>query len=262
MAPALSFIIPAYNEASRIGPTLETVREYLGAQPYVSETLVVDDGSHDATGRVVAGFIPLFQERGLTLRVLSNDGNRGKGYSVRHGFLEARGDIALFSDADLSTPLFETPRLIQPIIEDQCDVAFGSRDLPDSRIGVRQSRFREAAGRTFNVLMRIMTGLRISDTQCGFKAFRRHSLRPIFERQRVKGFAFDVEVLYLAQKYGFRLREIPVAWNHVEGSKVGINAGSFRAFADVAAIRWRDWRGRYDGLSVEMKKPALQASRK
>lgn len=238
----LSLVIPAYNEAERLPATLGQIKAYFESGPLSLEVIVVDDGSTDGTPHVVQGWIDEFQRSGIPLRLLRNPGNRGKGFSVRHGFLESAGTVVLFSDADLSTPLPETPRIVQPILADEFDVVFGSRDLPESRIGVHQSLFRELAGRIFNRVMRLVTGLPFSDTQCGFKGFHRERLESVFRRQRIDGFAFDVEILFLAKKAGARLKEIPVVWNHVEGSKVGLNSGSIRAFSDILGVRWRDLR--------------------
>ncbi len=249
-APELSFIIPAYNEAKRIAPTLESVGAYFQGFPGGVEVIVVDDGSTDATAAIARDMRPLFVSNGMSFQALSNPGNQGKGYSVRQGFLKARGEIALFSDADLSTPLSETPKLLDLIKRDECDAAIGSRDLPDSQIGIHQSPLRELAGRAFNRFVRLTTGLSYADTQCGFKAFRRDLFLPVFQAQQVRGFAFDVELLYLARKVGARVAEVPVVWNHAQGSKVGFNWRSAQPFWDVAALRWRDWQGRYAWLSA------------
>ena len=243
--PALSFVIPAYNEAARLAPTLESVGAYFRDFAGGVEVIVVDDGSSDGTATVAGKLVPTLARQGLSLRVLSNPGNQGKGYSVRHGFLASRGQIVLFSDADLSTPLTETPKLLEPIAAGQYDAAIGSRDLPDSQIGVHQSALREFAGRCFNRFVRVLTGLKYADTQCGFKAFRRDVFLPVFQAQQVRGFAFDVEILYLAQNIGARVAEVPVVWNHAEGSKVGFNWRSMRPFWDVALLPWRWQRGDY-----------------
>ncbi len=241
----LSFVIPAYNEADRLPVSLKELEAFFRDFPYPTEIIVVDDGSRDRTAEVVTDAVSRFDGHKTRLRLVQNPGNRGKGYSVRHGFHESRGTVVLFSDADLSTPLHETLKVVNPILQDRFDVVFGSRDLPESKIGVHQSAFREFAGRAFNRVMRLMTGLPFADTQCGFKAFHREKLKRVFELQTIEGFAFDVEVLYLAKKFGARMNEVPIEWNHVEGSKVGINSGSIRAFADIAGIRWRDLRGKY-----------------
>ncbi|MGQ9897475.1 MAG: dolichyl-phosphate beta-glucosyltransferase [Acidobacteriota bacterium] len=248
--PYLSLIIPAYNEAIRIIPTLESVGAYFRDFSGGTEIIVVNDGSSDGTSAMVQQLVPSFVRRGLSLQLLSNPGNQGKGYSVRHGFLAARGHIVLFSDADLSTPLTEIPKLLNPITSGQYDAAIGSRDLPDSQIGVHQSALREFAGRFFNRFVRVLTGLPYADTQCGFKAFRRDKFLPVFQAQRVMGFAFDVEILYLAREIGARVAEVPVVWNHAEGSKVGLNWRSVQSFWDVALLPWRRWHGSYKQVSA------------
>jgi len=175
----------------------------------------------------------------IETRLLENFPNRGKGAAVRSGLLAARKPIGLFFDADLSTPLGETPKLIEPIANNEIDIAFGSRALDRGLIGIHQPWRREQAGRAFNLLVRVATGLPFWDTQCGFKAFRLDVCRPILEAARLDGFAFDVELLYLAQHAGLRSREIPVRWNHAEGSKVQFFKDSLRMLREVIALRTR-----------------------
>jgi len=241
----LSVIIPSYNEESRLGSSLERVRTYLADKSYEREVLVVNDGSRDRTAAVAGEQVGTFAASGTDLRVVENPGNRGKGFSVRNGMFQARGDIALFTDADLSAPIEEADKLIAPIERDEFDVVFASRALAQSVIPVHQSVFRETAGRTFNVLMRGIVGLPYKDTQCGFKAFRRERALEVFGRQRIDGFGFDAEVLFIAQKLGLRLCELPVKWSHVEGSKVGMLSDSTRMFTDLVQIRWNEMRGIY-----------------
>ncbi|HQP36109.1 MAG TPA: glycosyltransferase family 2 protein [Polyangiaceae bacterium] len=241
----LSIIIPSYNEEKRLGASLERIRSFLASKDYEREVVVVNDGSRDRTSEVARAETEAFRAAGVELRVVENPGNRGKGYSVRNGIFQARGHIALFTDADLSAPIEEADKLIRPIETDDYDVVFASRALSDSVIPVRQSVFRETAGRTFNVLMRGIVGLPYKDTQCGFKAFRRDRALPVFERQRIDGFGFDAEVLFVARKLGLRLLELPVVWSHVEGSKVGMLSDSTRMFTDLVQIRWNQVRGRY-----------------
>lgn len=241
----LSIIIPSYNEEKRLGGSLERIRSFLASKDYEREVVVVNDGSRDRTSEVARAETEAFRAAGVELRVVENPGNRGKGYSVRNGIFQARGHIALFTDADLSAPIEEADKLIRPIEADEYDVVFASRALSDSVIPVRQSVFRETAGRTFNVLMRGIVGLPYKDTQCGFKAFRRDRALPVFERQRIDGFGFDAEVLFVARRLGLRLLELPVVWRHVEGSKVGMLSDSTRMFTDLVQIRWNQVRGRY-----------------
>ena len=236
----LSIIIPSYNEEARLPETLQRIAEYLPTLGLRTEVLVVDDGSIDRTATVAESF------RGkLTgLRVLSNGTNRGKGYSVRHGMLEAQGDMVLFSDADLSAPIEESDKLLSAL-NNGYDVAIGSRAMDRSLISTHQSIFREFAGIIFNKIVRIVLRLPFVDTQCGFKAFRRERSRIIFEQQRIEGFGFDPELLYLARHYGLRAIEIPVRWGHSEATKVNMLGDSLKMFGDIFTIRWNAMSGRY-----------------
>src|SRR6266699_1729622 len=234
MLPAFSLVIPCFNEETRIGQTLRLTLDYLAANAPESELIVVNDGSTDATGTVARERLKSAQ---VATRLLENFPNRGKGAAVRSGLLVARTAIGLFSDADLSTPLEETPKLIEPIANGELDIAFGSRALDRSLIGIRQPWRREQAGRIFNLLVRLATGLPFWDTQCGFKAFRMEACRPIIEAAKIIGFSFDVELLLLAQRAGLRLREIPVRWNHHEGSKVRFVHDSVRMLREVLSLR-------------------------
>lgn len=232
---SLSIIVPAYNEAKRLPGTLEKIRAYLAASPWeFSEVVVVDDGSSDATAQAA--------EAGGA-RLLRNPGNRGKGYSVRHGVLEARGEWVLFTDADLSSPIEEVEKLWSAAGAG-ASVAVGSRALDRSLVGVHQPAHRELAGRFFNLVMRAITGLPFHDTQCGFKLFRRAAAQDIFSRQVLDGFGFDVEVLYLAKKLGYKTVEVAVRWDNVLGTKVSMWRG-FDAFADPVRVRLNAWRGLY-----------------
>ncbi len=234
---SLSIVIPAYNEEARLPATLETVIAYVGASNFdFSEIIVVDDGSSDGTGALV--------ERTPGLHLLRNPGNRGKGYTVRHGMLEAKGEWILYTDADLSTPIAELEKLCAALKRENADVAIGSRALDRSLVGVHQSAFRELSGRAFNLFMRLVTGLPFRDTQCGFKLFRASAARQIFSRQKLDGFSFDVEDLVIAKSLGYRAIEVPVVWNNVEGTKVSMFSG-VQSFVDLLAIRWRAIAGRY-----------------
>ena len=239
---SLSIVIPAYNEESRLPATLDKVTEYLRKAGFPSpEILVVDDGSRDGT----VGVVEKQAERYPEIRLLRNPENRGKGYSVRHGMLEARNEWVLFSDADLSAPIDELPKLIAATSERRVPVAIGSRAVDRSLIGVHQSRFREVAGQFFNLLMRILVGLRIKDTQCGFKLFRRDVAREVFRRQQLERFGFDVEALFVTQLLGHGIAEVPVRWDHVEGTKVSMVTDSVDMFFDLLRVRWHQLRGRY-----------------
>jgi glycosyltransferase involved in cell wall biosynthesis len=236
MLPPFSLVIPCFNEAARIGQTLRITLDYLTINAPQSELIVVNDGSTDATAAITREKL---KGARVQTRLLENFPNRGKGAAVRSGLLAAREPIGLFSDADLSTPLEETPKLIEPIARGEIDIAFGSRALDRSLIGIHQPWRREQGGRVFNLLVRVATGLPFWDTQCGFKAFRLDVCRAILEAARVEGFAFDVELLYLARRAGLRIREIPVRWNHAEGSKVSFFRDSLRMLRELIALRAR-----------------------
>ena len=237
----LSVVIPAFNEELRLPRTLESIFAYLQARPYRAEILVVDDGSSDQTPAIVTAC----RQKYPALRLVSNGGNRGKGYSVRHGMLEARGEVALFSDADLSTPIEEADKLLSALRDEGFDGAIGSRAIDRNLIEVHQSAVREQAGIFFNRLVRLIMGIEFSDTQCGFKAFRRERARIIFEQQRVERFGFDPEILFLAKRHGLRVAEVPVRWSHDAGTKVNVASDGLRMFAELLLIRWNAIRGRY-----------------
>ncbi len=234
MLPSFSVVIPAFNEASRIGQTVRATLDYLQEVNPKNELIVVNDGSTDATATIAR---EVLSGAKIAVCLLENFPNRGKGAAVRTGLLVAQKAIGLFFDADLSTPLEETPKVIEPIAAGKFDIAFGSRSLDRGLIGHHQPWGREQGGRVFNLLVRVATGLPFWDTQCGFKAFRLDVCRPILEAARIDGFAFDVELLYLAQRAGLRLCEIPVRWNHHEGSKVQIVRDSLRMLREVIALR-------------------------
>src|SRR5437016_7090791 len=236
MLPPFSIVIPCFNEERRVSDTLRVTLEYLATNAPKSELIVVNDGSTDGTGAIAR---KILSETNIATRLLENFPNRGKGAAVRSGLLAAREPIGLFSDADLSTPIEETPKLIEPIANGEVDIAFGSRALDRSLIGVHQPWRREQGGRVFNLLVRVATGLPFWDTQCGFKAFQLDVCRPILEAAHVNGFAFDVELLFLANHAGLRSRGIPVRWNHAEGSKVRFFHDGLRMLREVIALRAR-----------------------
>ena len=244
MSEFLSIVIPAYNEAARLGSTLDAVADYMRQNYPQGEVIVVDDGSSDETADLARA--ALARARPLRTSVISYKSNLGKGRAVRLGLLAARGDVVLFSDADLSTPISEAPKLIEPILKNECDVAFGSRALDRSLIGVHQSWRREQGGRIFNLFVRLATGMPFWDTQCGFKAFKMSACRPLVEAATVDRFGFDVELLYLAHRAGLRLREVPVRWDHNEGSKISLFSDSFKMLGEVGLIRQQARRGVYD----------------
>src|SRR5262249_47632976 len=216
MLPPLSIIVPAYNEAARLVTTLREILDYLGSSRPGSELIIVDDGSIDDTVAVTERAFA--EASGVASRLIKLEPNRGKGLAVRTGLLHARSQIALFSDADLSTPITETSKLVEPIEAAECDLTFGSRALDRGLIGVHQPWRREQGGRVFNLIVRLATGLPFWDTQCGFKSFRMSVCRPLIEAARIDRFGFDVELIYLAQLAQLRLREIPVRWDHNPGS--------------------------------------------
>ncbi len=237
MLSSFSLVIPAFNEAARIGQNLSDALTYLQRESPESEVIVVDDGSSDQTAEIVRDVFA--RTKTIDARLLQRSPNEGKGAAVRAGLEAATRAVALFSDADFSTPLEEAPKLLRPILDEEADVTFGSRALDRRLIGNRQAWYREQGGRVFNLIMRLATGLPYWDTQCGFKAFRMSAFRPILEQSRSNGFAFDVEFLYLAHQAGLRLREIPVRWDHHEGSKVDYFRDSRRMLQEIAKLRTR-----------------------
>jgi glycosyltransferase involved in cell wall biosynthesis len=263
-------VIPAYNEAARIRGSLEHLVDWLRGPGWTggaAEIVVVDDGSSDETVALVeaagrtaaasgggagAGSGPGSSAGGIapTVRLLKNGVNRGKGYSIKHGALLSAGTFLLLSDADFSTPIEWLPALLEPVAAGTCAIAIGSRGLPDSQIEIRQPRWREAMGRTFNRLVRGLTGLPFMDTQCGFKVMRRDAVLPLFRAARIERFAYDVELLYLARKAGLTVREIPVLWRNAAGSKVHPVRDSYVMLQDIVRIRWRDRRGGYGRIGA------------
>lgn len=239
--PYLSVVIPAHNEVERIGPTLERVLEYLGRQDYGFEIIVVDDVSQDGTARVTARF----QRRDGRLRLLQRTADPGKGAAVQAGMLAARGRRVLFSDADLSTPIEECEKLLEAIEREGYDIAIGSRGLPQSDLRVRQPWYREGMGRIFNLMVRAVAVHGIRDTQCGFKLFRGEVVQDLFRRQTVMGFAFDVEILYIALKRGLRVKEAAVTWINSPRSKVDPIRDSLRMIRDMIGIRIKSLLGLY-----------------
>jgi dolichyl-phosphate beta-glucosyltransferase len=237
----LSVVIPAYNEERRLPATLDRIVKYLHSRPYKAEIIVVDDGSTDGT----AAFVMSSRQKLPELRLISNGRNRGKGFSVRHGMLEARGELALFTDADLSTPIEEADKLFSALRDQRYDVAIGSRAVDRSLIEVHQSAIRELAGIFFNRMVRWIIGIPFSDTQCGFKAFRTQKARVIFEQQRIERFGFDPEILFLAKRHRLRVAEVPVRWSHDVATKVNVVADGIRMLFELLVIRWNALRGLY-----------------
>ncbi|QYO62258.1 dolichyl-phosphate beta-glucosyltransferase [Leptolyngbya sp. 7M] len=244
MEPELSIVIPAFNEQDRLGATIRQILEYVSANNIRSELIIVDDGSTDDTSAAaeeVAGEFPA-----QTVSVIRYQRNRGKGYAVRTGLGAAQADIALFSDADLSTPIGELNKLIDPVRSGEYDLTFGSRALDRSLIGTHQPWRREQGGKVFNFVVRLMTGMPFWDTQCGFKAFSMPKFRPLLDVMKIDRFGFDVEFLYVARLHGLRLMEIPVRWNNDDRSKVNVLRDSIRMFDEVRQIRRNARNGKYN----------------
>jgi dolichyl-phosphate beta-glucosyltransferase len=247
-----SIVIPAYNEGARLGATIEKVLGYVHAQGWAAEAevIVVNDGSRDNTAELVRGFAA----RDRLVRLVENPGNRGKGYSVRNGMLKARGEVVVFSDADLSSPIEEMPKLLAALAGG-ADIAIGSRWMRAELQTRRQSMHRQLFGRVFNLLLRIILGLRFKDTQCGFKAFTRRAAQTILPLERIERWGFDPEILFLARKFGFRVVEVPVCWGHSGDTRIHPLADGARMFWEMLRIRWYDLTGKYDGASSPAARP-------
>lgn len=243
MIPAISIIIPAYEEKGRLGDSIKQILGYLEREKLSAELIVVDDGSKDNTAAVAETAALEFPD--FPTKVIRYETNRGKGYAVKVGLQAARADVAIFSDADLSTPIEELPKLIKPIQAGEFDVTFGSRALDRTLIGTHQPWRREQGGKVMNLIIRIMSGLSFADTQCGFKAFNMKSFRPLLEVMTIDRFGFDVEFLFVAAYHKLRLKEIPVRWNNVEGSKVSVVRDTRRMFSELNQIRRNAKNGAY-----------------
>lgn len=243
MKPELSIVIPAYNESSRLAEPLRKVIDFAASSKPDAEIIVVDDGSSDNTAKVAQDLFAEFSD--IASNVIRYEPNRGKGFAVKTGLLGAKADIALFSDADLSTPIEEMHKLIEPIKSGELDVTFGSRALDRSLIGTHQPWRREQGGKVMNLIIRMMSGLPFSDTQCGFKAFNMLKFRPLLDVMTVDRFGFDVEFLFVANYHGLRLAEIPVRWNDVAGSKVSVVRDTRRMIGELVQIRRNARQGKY-----------------
>jgi len=238
--PTHSIVIPAYNESERLASSIPKVLEYVHSRGLEAEVIVVNDGSRDDTAEVVWRFAA-----GDPMIVLvENPGNHGKGYSVRNGMLHARGKVALFTDADLSSPITEADKLFAALSEG-ADVAIGSRWLQRELQTERQPLLRQMYGRLFNLGLRIVLGLGYKDTQCGFKAFNRRAIDTIFPRQQIERWGFDPELLFLAKKFRLKTTEVAVEWAHDHRSKINPLRDGLRMGSEVLKIRWNDWNGRY-----------------
>lgn len=240
-APDYSIVIPAFNESARISPALLEVVECIRRRGWLAEVIVVNDGSRDTTAEQVRQFAFSAPE----VRLVENPGNRGKGFSVRSGLLQARGHVVMFTDADLSAPIEEAERLFAAIAGG-ADIAIGSRWLESDRQTQRQPLYRQFFGRCFNALTRTIMGLRFADTQCGFKAFTRTAAQTIFPLQSIERWGFDPEILFIAIKWGFRIAEVPVSWSHDERTRMSYLKDGFKMLGDIAVIRWNAICRRYE----------------
>ncbi|MGA8430100.1 MAG: dolichyl-phosphate beta-glucosyltransferase [Candidatus Sulfotelmatobacter sp.] len=253
-----SIVIPAYNEGARLGPTLEKVLGYIAQHGCDAEVIVVNDGSRDNTADIVREMART--NPSLPLRLVENPGNHGKGYSVRNGMLHALGRVVVFSDADLSSPIEEIPKLLQAIAHG-ADIAIGSRWLKAELQTQRQPLHRQIFGRIFNLLLRLTLGLQFKDTQCGFKAFRRRAVLTIFPLQRIERWGFDPEILFLARKFGFTVEEIPVEWGHSGGTRIHPLIDGSRMFMEMLRIRWYDLTGKYGTQAAPLAAKTLPGGR-
>lgn len=244
MKPEISIIIPAFEEQDRLGESVIKILEYIKRENLSAELIIVDDGSDDETAEIGRKFCAKYPE--IQSNVIRYETNRGKGFAVKTGLLAAQADIALFSDADLSTPIEELPKLVEPIKSGEFDLTFGSRALDRSLIGVHQPWRREQGGKVFNFIVKTLTGLPFWDTQCGFKAFNLQKFRPLLDVMQIDRFGFDVEFLYVANLRGLKLKEIPVRWDHDERTKVNVFRDSQRMFNEVRLIRKNAKKGIYD----------------
>ncbi|PYP83628.1 MAG: glycosyl transferase [Candidatus Angelobacter sp. Gp1-AA117] len=238
--PKYSIIVPAYNERERLGRSLQTIVDYARQQGWSAEIVAVDDGSSDETAEIINGLAAQYPE----IRLVRNPGNRGKGYAVRNGMLNARGEILLFTDADLSSPISEAPKLFSAIARG-AEVAIGSRWLDPSLQFERQPLKRQIFSRIFNLFLRVLLGLNFRDTQCGFKAFTRRASTLIFPLQRIDRWGFDAEILYIARKKGLRVTEVPVAWGHDDRSRLSPLKDGMRMGVEALKVRWNSLAGRY-----------------
>jgi glycosyltransferase involved in cell wall biosynthesis len=238
--PRYSIIVPAYNERSRIGETLARIVEHLRAQNWNAEIVVVNDGSRDDTHEIVSQYAAEHPQ----IRLIHNPGNQGKGYAVRNGMLNARGQVLLFTDADLSSPISEAHRLFAEL-EKGADVAIGSRWLDPSLQFQRQSLKRQLMSRAYNLFIRAVLTFPYRDTQCGFKAFTRRAAEIIFPLQRITRWGFDAEILYLAHHHKLKVAEVPVAWGHDERSKIHPWRDGFYMGLDTLKVRWYSLTGGY-----------------
>jgi glycosyltransferase involved in cell wall biosynthesis len=249
--PRYSIVIPAYNETARIERALSSVSDCIRSRGWDAEVLVVDDGSTDDT----AALVELWGRGHPEVRLIRNGRNRGKGYSVRNGMLRAAGEIVMFTDADLSSPIEEAERLFAAI-DAGADIAIGSRWLIGRRIVHKQPLYRRVFGRCFNALTRTIMRLPFADTQCGFKAFRHEAAQLVFGLQGIERWGFDPEILFIAIKRGLRITEVPVTWGHDERSRISYLRDGMRMLIELVYVRWSALRGRYRRQPIEMMRDA------
>jgi glycosyltransferase involved in cell wall biosynthesis len=251
--PRYSIVIPAYNESERIPATLRSVVDCIRAHGWDAEVVVVNDGSLDNTAEVVKEFARTAPE----IRFLENPANRGKGYTVRHGVLHAMGDIVMFTDADLSSPIEEAEGLFEAIAQG-ADIAIGSRWLATSRQTHRQPLYRQLFGRCFNLLTRMVMNLPFADTQCGFKAFTRTAAQTVFQLQTIERWGFDPEILFIALKRGYQIREIPVSWAHDARTRISYLRDGLQMLKELAIVRWNALIGRYSGAVQAIQRAQIR----
>jgi len=230
----ISIVIPAYNEENRIGKTLEIIINYCKKNFKDYEIIVVDDCSKDSTNNLVLSY------KNKKIKLLKNLKNRGKGYCVKIGVLNAKFPLILFSDSDLATPIEEVKKMIS-YIENGFDFVIASRNLKDSKIFVKQPKYRQNIGKLFALFVNILTGIIFKDTQCGFKLFKKYPAKFCFKKTTIERFTFDVELLYIAKKHEFKIKEVPVTWIDKPGSKVKVLRDSYRMLKDLFKIRLNDW---------------------
>lgn len=256
METTYSIILPAYNESERLATSLPKVLEYISQRGLNAEVIVVNDGSKDETADIVRRFAVAHP----IVRLLENPGNRGKGYSVRNGMLHAQGDVLLFSDTDLSSPISEADKLFAAL-SSGADIAIGSRWLRRELQTERQPLLRQLYGRMFNLGLRVVLGLDFRDTQCGFKAFTRQAAQIIFSRQHIERWGFDPEILFLARKFKLKTVEVPVEWAHDHRSKINPLRDGLRMGREVLEVRWNEVRKKYEqpALPVEDSMPEESA---
>ena len=243
--PYLSIVIPVYNEEKRIGPSLDKILAYLADKPWTREVVLVDDGSHD-------GGIELARQKladKIPLRVISYGGNRGKGYALKEGMLAADGEYILFTDADLSTPIEELDKM-WPWFEQGYDIVQGSRKTAGATVEQHQPWLRENMGKAFTWLSNVIAQVHVSDVTCGFKCYTRSTAHDLYSCQQVFNWSFDAEIIHLARRAGYRLKEVPVRWHDERGTKVHLVRDSVNSFRGLLTIRWNGWRGRYSKVGT------------